>query len=517
MASMGAPEARSARVTARSSSSVIAPAGRQRSAEPPPETSARTKSPAPQPSASAISRAVASRPRASGTGCAASATSTPRSGRACPSRVTTRPSQAPQALSAASAMRAAALPAPSTTTRPSGRGGSAAGTQRIGSAASTAASKSALRKARGLSGPGMPSCPLIRAPSASGAGLRRARARRKPPRERDGRQEGARMPHVVVAGPIHAAGRALLEGAPGVTVTYADEGGEAGYAPHMAGADALMIRTQPLGAETIARAPRLRMVSRHGVGVDAVDVAALSARGIPLAVCGDANSSAVAEHAMMLMLAAAKRARMADAAVRAGDWRWRDRLLPVDLAGRTLLIVGFGRVGRQVARMAAGFGMRLAAFDPHRSAKGWPVEGPEGEVREVRDLREGMAAADVVSVSIPRGARPLIGADELAALRPGAILVNTARGGIVDEAALVRALEDGTVAAAGLDVFDTEPLPPAHPLTGFDQVILSPHVAGVTEGAAERMALSAARNVLDFFEGRLDPALVVNRAALGGG
>ncbi|MBP0482216.1 hydroxyacid dehydrogenase [Sagittula salina] len=318
------------------------------------------------------------------------------------------------------------------------------------------------------------------------------------------------MPHVLVAGKLHPLGRAVLDAAPGITAHYIDEISEDSYAPHIAQADALLIRTQPLSAATVARADRLRFVSRHGVGYDAVDVAALNARGIALAVCGDVNSTAVAEHACMMILAAAKRALRGDRAVRSGPWDWRNTLESQDIRGRTLLILGYGRIGQHVARMMAGFGLTILAYDPWLAQHGWP----DGPATSVTDLDDALGQADILSVSAPKGNRPLIGAAEFARMKPGAILVNTARGGIVDEAALVDALRSGKVGAAGLDVFAQEPPAPANPLLGFDQVILSPHIAGVTEGAAERMAVSSAQNILDFLAGRLDPALIVNRDAL---
>ena len=253
------------------------------------------------------------------------------------------------------------------------------------------------------------------------------------------------MPHVLVAGTLHPAGHEILASAPGVTVEFAEGISEESYAPRLHAADALLLRTQPLGASTIAGAPRLRIVSRHGVGFDAVDVDALTARGVVLAVCGDVNSTSVAEHAMMLMLAATKRALRADGAVRRGAWGWREALEAQDLRGRNLLLVGFGRIGRRIAAMAAGFGLSVRAHDPLLLERGWP----EGEVGPVAELREGLAWADVVSLSAPGTGRPLIGAAELAAMRPGAVLVNTARGGLIDEAALVDALRSGTVGGRG--------------------------------------------------------------------
>jgi D-3-phosphoglycerate dehydrogenase / 2-oxoglutarate reductase len=316
------------------------------------------------------------------------------------------------------------------------------------------------------------------------------------------------MPHVLVAGKLHPSGIALLRSSAGVTFDYVEEISESSYAPLIDKAEGLVIRTQPLSAETVRRAGRLRIVSRHGVGYDAVDLPSLAERGIALAVCGDVNSASVAEQAMMLLLAAAKRAIRGDRAVRGGDWAWRNRLEQGELRGKRLLVVGYGRAGRHVARMAEGFGMEIAAFDPFLARRGWP----EGPVAPVADLAEGLARADFVSVHAPKTDQPVIAAAELAAMKPSAILVNTARGGVVDEKALIASLREGRLAAAGLDVFEDEPPSPDNPLLSMDQVALSPHVAGLTAEAAERMAVASVQNVLDFFAGSLDPALVVNGA-----
>ncbi len=318
------------------------------------------------------------------------------------------------------------------------------------------------------------------------------------------------MHHVLVAGPLHLSGRDLLDGAPGITTHYVEETSEASLAMHIGNADAVLLRTQPMSAQTVDKAKKLRIVSRHGVGYDAVDVGALSARGIALAVCGDVNSTSVAEHAAMLILAASKRTLRADKSVRNGPWEWRNKLESQDLSGRNLLQVGYGRIGRKIAAIMSGFAMNIRAYDPFLQRQGWP----EGDIDPVAGISEGMAWADVVSVSVPGGDEPLIGRRELAAAKDGVIIVNTARGGVVDESALINAVESGKVSAAGLDVFETEPLPADYRLPLFDQVILSPHIAGLTRGAADRMAIGSAQNILDFFNGTIDQALVVNRQSI---
>jgi D-3-phosphoglycerate dehydrogenase len=314
------------------------------------------------------------------------------------------------------------------------------------------------------------------------------------------------MPHILVAGRIHPAGTELLDAAEGFTWEMLEEVSEVSCAARIGAAEAVILRTQPLTAATLARAPRLRLVSRHGVGFDAVDRAALRARGVALCVVGDVNSTSVAEHAMMLLLACLKRLRAAEAAARdPALWAWRDRLEPLEAAGRRLLVLGHGRAGRRLAGLAAAFGMEVRAFDPPLLARGWP----EGPAAPEADLAAGLAWADAVSVHLPAGDRPLLGAAEIARMRPGAILINTARGGVVDEAALAAALREGRLGGAGLDVLAAEPPPPDHPLLGLPGVVVTPHVAGLTAEAGARMAAQAVRNVLDFFAGRLDPALLV--------
>lgn len=319
------------------------------------------------------------------------------------------------------------------------------------------------------------------------------------------------MPHVLVAGRIHEAGLALLKATPGISFDIVDEVSFDSYVPLVDRADAIVLRTQPMPAAVIDRAARLRIVSRHGVGFDAVDVAALDRRGIPLTVVGDVNSVSVAEHTMMLMLGLAKQALVHDRAVRGSDWDCRNRFAAVELSGKTLLLYGFGRIGRRVAGLAKGFGMRVLAHDPGVDPDIMRAAG----VEPVTDPDAALGMADVVSLHVPLSAKVLIGAAELVRMKPTAFLINTARGGMVDEAALVGALAQGRLAGAGLDVFASEPPPPDHPLRSSDRVLLSPHTAGLTQESAMRMSLSAVQNVLDYFAGRLDPALVVNAPARG--
>ncbi|MCB1378865.1 MAG: hydroxyacid dehydrogenase [Alphaproteobacteria bacterium] len=320
------------------------------------------------------------------------------------------------------------------------------------------------------------------------------------------------MPHVLIAGKIHAAGIDLLEATPGITFDLVEEVSLDSYAPYLDRAEAVLIRTQVMREAEIAAAPKLRIVSRHGVGYDAIDVAALNTRAIPLAVVGDVNSRAVAEHTLMLMLAAARRTVYYDQAARQGRWNERNRFEPTELDEKSLLLLGFGRIGRRVAQLAQAFGMSVMAFDPFVSAEAMAEVG----VTHVAELDQALARADYVSLHMP--ASPdgsLLGVRELGLMKPGATVINAARGGLVDEAALDAALRGGALAGAALDVLVDEPPAAGHPLLGNDRLTISPHNAGLTQECARRMAIAAAQNIIDCFQGRLDPKLVVNARDIG--
>ena len=275
----------------------------------------------------------------------------------------------------------------------------------------------------------------------------------------------------------------------------------------VANVDAILVGATPITGKIIEAAPRLKVVSRRGVGYDNIDLAALRRGKIPLTIVGSANASTVAEHTLSFMLALAKQTILYDRETRTGNWRFRESMLAADLLGKTLLLVGFGRVGRAVAVRALAFGMRVVVHDPLVSEEVFT----DFKIEPVLDLRQGLAICDFLSVHVPLTPRTvgLISRQELAAMRPTAFIVSTARGGVVNEENLVSALRTGLIRGAALDVFAEEPLPPNHPLLGLTNVILSPHSAALTEECARRMDVVAAKNCLDAIDGRLDPALVV--------
>ncbi len=275
---------------------------------------------------------------------------------------------------------------------------------------------------------------------------------------------------------------------------------------------AIGVRVVRLDQALLSRAPRLRVVAKHGVGYDNIDVGYLAGRTIPVTVTADANAISVAEHTMTLMLAAAKHLRAYDGAVRQGDWEFRKSARAVELAGRRVLVVGFGRIGKRVAALCQAFGLHVLVHDTAAAAL---EQAAAAGYAAVADLDAGLAQADVLTLHIPltRRSAMLLDAARLGRLPRGAIVVNCARGGIVDEDALAQALAEGAVGAAALDVFGQEPVARSHRLAEFDNVVLTPHSAATTREGARAMAVAMARNILDGIDGRLDPSCIVDPAS----
>ena len=320
------------------------------------------------------------------------------------------------------------------------------------------------------------------------------------------------MRRVLVAGRIHNAGIAKLEGRDDVEAEFLTAPTATEVAARLRSADALIVRTTPVTATAIVGAPRLRIVARHGVGFDNVAVEALTVRGIPLAIVGSVNAVTVAEHCFAVMLALAKQLARHDTAMRRADWDLRESLASHELWQKTLLIVGFGRIGQEVAKRALAFDMRVVAYDPYVDGNFVASLGAE----KADDLTAALPDADFVTLHAPRTAETdrLIGPDQLKLMREDALLINAARGGLIDEVALDQTLNAGGIAGAAIDVFEREPPDLENPLLRNDRVLLTPHNAGLTEECARRMALVCVDNVLGYFDGKLDPALVVNRDAL---
>ena len=273
------------------------------------------------------------------------------------------------------------------------------------------------------------------------------------------------------------------------------------------GADAVIVRLFEIDAADLERCPDLKVIAKHGVGVDNIDCAAATARGIPVVYTPKANANAVAEHTIGLMLALARHVVGASVALRDGRFADRGRFIGVELAGKTLGVVGLGRIGSRVAEIAAaGLAMKVRAYDPYLAPNAYT-----GPTERAASLDELLGAADFLTlhVGLSPETRHLIDDRRIAKLKPGCRLINTSRGAVIDQRALIRGLEEGRIAGAALDVFEEEPVAADHPLCRAPNLLLTPHIASSSRESMDRMATDAARGVLDVLQGRT-PADLAN-------
>ncbi|HSJ83566.1 MAG TPA: hydroxyacid dehydrogenase [Acidimicrobiia bacterium] len=267
---------------------------------------------------------------------------------------------------------------------------------------------------------------------------------------------------------------------------------EPGFGEALERAAGLIVRSATkVDAATLDRAPGLRVVGRAGVGVDNIDVAAATERGVAVMNAPGGNTVSAAELTMALLLSVARRVTEADRTMREGRWE-RSRLQGVELRGKTLGVIGAGRIGWEVAERCRAFGMDVIVYDPYL---------PAHRVDELRPhlvtLDQLIESADVISLHVPLNAetKGLIDGDALRRMKKGTFVLNASRGGVVDEAALAQALSQGRIAGAGLDVFESEPLPPDSPLLTAPNLVLTPHLGASTKEAQVQVALEVARNV----------------------
>lgn len=265
----------------------------------------------------------------------------------------------------------------------------------------------------------------------------------------------------------------------------------------MQGCVASMAGGEPYTDRVLAGLPELRVISRNGVGFDRIDVAAATHRGVAVTITPEGNHQAVAEHAMALLLAVTR--SIVPYAVATRDGIWRRSAMHLPLRGKTLGIVGLGRIGRSVAQRAAAFGMRVVTCEKFPDA-----QFVAGSKIEVMDLDQLLTMADYVTLHTPLGpeTRELINVRTLALMKPGSVLINTARGGLVNEDDLLAALRSGHLAGAGLDVLQAEPPPVDHPLLQLPNVVVTPHIASFDTQGVEDMSVGAARNIVDILQGR---------------
>ena len=316
-------------------------------------------------------------------------------------------------------------------------------------------------------------------------------------------------PLVVLAGPIHPDGQTLLE--KDARVVVCDDETEAGLVKVAAEAEGILFRIKPRCTESLMTAcTKLRVVGRHGVGLDTVDIPAATRLGVAVVHAPGSNSQAVAEHALMLMLACVKRSFLIDKLTRKGDWgaKRTGSASPgnTELAGKTLGIVGVGNVGRRVAKFAGAIGMRVLGYDKYV---------PDYEVRRrgaepLKSLEALLPQVDVLTCHTPLTpeTKHMINEKTLGLMKQGAIYINTSRGPVQDEPALFEALTRGRLAAAGLDVFEEEPTPLDNPILNLENVVVSSHVAGVTREATRQAAMQVSGEMLRVLRGERPEVLV---------
>jgi D-3-phosphoglycerate dehydrogenase len=325
------------------------------------------------------------------------------------------------------------------------------------------------------------------------------------------------MYKVVLCRALHPTAMELLEARPDIQLTvltreFRGPPLQQELAAHIGDADGIMVGLERVDAGLLGLAKKLRVVSRFGVGFDTLDIPGCTRQGVTVGVVNGANDLSVAEHAMMLMLAVARRTIEYDASVRAGTWMIQHGRRMHELSERSVLVVGYGRIGTRVAKLCTAFGMRVMVHDPNfptpRIAADGHVPAPE--------LMAAVAEADVVTLHCPLedATRGMVDAAFLRRMKPTAWLINTARGGLVDETALAAALADGTIEAAGLDVLVREPPDLENPLLRLPNVVLAPHNAAAPLECYAKMSRRAALNLIEYFDGRLDPGYVVNPEAM---
>lgn len=315
------------------------------------------------------------------------------------------------------------------------------------------------------------------------------------------------MKKILITSPVHSYGTNMLKEK--FEVVIAPDEKKETLIKLAEDADAIIVRLAEIDKDVISRGKKLKIIAKHGVGVDNIDVKYATKKGIYVVNTGNANSLSVAEHTIAGILAVFKRVTVVDHAVRNGSWFIKNDNRSMDFTGKTLGLIGLGSIGAEVARMAKnGFRMKILAYDPYIDKK----KAAEKGIEMKDSLEEIFTQADIISIHVPLTAetRGLVSRELLSMLKPSAVFINFARGEIVDEDALLELLKKGRIYGAALDAFSQEPLPDNSPFFELDNVILSPHGASFTEECRSRMSQYLAEDIIDFFGGR-NPIRIVNR------
>lgn len=311
---------------------------------------------------------------------------------------------------------------------------------------------------------------------------------------------------------LHEEGQKLLlarDDIEPITIMSADENEILEAAKDVHG---ITVRTANISRKIIENSKNLKVVSRHGVGYDSVDVEALNDCNIPLAIAAHSNMISVAEHAMFMLLALSKNVFYYDDFARKADWTTRWDIRAWDLSEKSLLVIGYGRIGSKLVKRALAFDMDVYVYDPYVDETTIKKSG----AHYVDDFKSILPQMDAVTLHCPKTKETtdMFSAEEFDAMKSTSILINCARGGIVNEKALYDALTNNKIRSAGLDVYDDEPSTSSNPLFSLDNILLSPHIAGVTQEATIRMSKQAVQNVLDVFDNKVDPDVIINKNVL---
>ena len=309
------------------------------------------------------------------------------------------------------------------------------------------------------------------------------------------------MNKIVISHPLYRDGMALLEGKAEIVIT--NDGDSDRILDSLIDADAYILRIGKIDRKAIERCEKLKVITRPGVGYDSVDVQAATERGIPVALCPAANARAVAEHTVALLLACAKNIVESVNETKAGNFGIRNRYAAVDIVDKMLVVLGFGNIGRQVAKLCAALDMKVGVFDPFVKRE----TAEEMGYVYFENMLDALAAADFVSLHMPSmpSTRGMIAAEQFKAMKPTAFFLNAARGDVVNEPALIAALKNGEIAGAGLDVLVEEPFPADHPFMTMPNVVLTPHMAAQSQETVSKLVTMAAEGTLAVLRGEKWP------------
>ena len=313
---------------------------------------------------------------------------------------------------------------------------------------------------------------------------------------------------ILIIQPIHAAGIKLLEDNSDYEFEIVENTDNEFLKSKIKDCDGISIRTAKLNGEVIEGSTRLKIISRHGVGYDNIDLTASKEKNITLAITSTANAVAVAEHVLFMLLNIAKRKSMYDETVKSGNFSNRNKLpKTIEIWNKNILIAGFGRIGQCLIKRCLGFEMNVFVYDPFVSKE--VVESLGG--KKVENLEDSIKNMDAVSLHVPLNdkTKNLINYNLLRTMKKNCIIINAARGGIINEIDLDRALNENLIFGAGLDVFEKEPPDQNNPLLKNEKVFLSPHTAAFTEECMVRMGKETIQNIIDFFEKKLDKSKTI--------